>query len=382
MRILFINPYYYPNNTGGTERVLKLLADELVCMGNSVAVFTGDGKNKTITDEFIDSVRVYRGVKGTPTVDRPSNGFNYFTNRIVNLYNAGIKKELNAVIDDFKPDVIHTQNLFGMSANVWVIAKKRGIPVVHTTHDYWMLEKKRFLWYRRYSSIVSMATAPSEFTAKHFVECGMFLSDKMCVIPNGMVMNEKQHRVCVAEKLERDSSTPIKFLYAGQLTKDKGVDHLLHAFSNLSDLPIDLYICGKGPLAEMCYEFEKKNSRIHAMGLLSYDQMEKMYHATDVLVAPSVWAEPFGMVAIEALYYGLPVIAGDRGGLGEIIRHVGIGKLVNGNDEEQITNAIIEYSDRKRLKKELKQISDSIFDYTVQNQASRFLQFYNKVLGR
>lgn len=57
MRILFINPYYYPNNTGGTERVLKLLADELVCMGNPVAIFTGDGKNKTITDDFIEGDR-------------------------------------------------------------------------------------------------------------------------------------------------------------------------------------------------------------------------------------------------------------------------------------------------------------------------------------
>lgn len=381
MRILFINPYYYPNNTGGTERVLKLLADELVCMGNPVAIFTGDGKNKTITDDFIEGVRVYRGVKGTPTVDRSSNGFNHFTSRIVNLYNVGIKKELNAVIDEFKPDVIHTQNLFGMSSYVWVIAKKRGIPVVHTAHDYWMLEKKRFPWYRRNSSIVSMATAPSEFTAKHFVESGMFLSDKMSVIPNGIVMDEEQHRSYVAEKLERDASTPVKFLYAGQLTKDKGVDHLLHALSNLTDLPVELYICGKGSLAEMCGEFEKKNSQIHVMGLLSYDQMEKMYHAADVLVAPSVWAEPFGMVAIEALYYGLPVIAGDRGGLGEIIRHVGIGKLVNGSDEEQIANAIREYADRKRLNKELKQISDRIFDYTVQNQASRFLQIYEKALG-
>lgn len=380
MRILFINPYYYPNNAGGTERVLKLLADELVCMGNSVAVFTGDGKDKTITNDFINGVQVYRGIKGKPTVDRPSNGFNYITNRMVNLYNVGIKKELNAVIDEFKPDVIHTQNLFGMSSYVWIIAKKRGIPVVHTAHDYWMLEKKRFPWYRRNSSIVSMATAPSEFTAKRFVESGMFLSDKMYVIPNGMVMDEEQHRLFVAEKLERDASIPVKLLYAGQLTKDKGVDHLLKAFVNITDLPVELYICGRGSLAEMCVGFAKKNNRIHVMGLLSYDKMEKMYHVADVLVAPSVWEEPFGMVAIEALYYGLPVIAGDRGGLGEIIRHVGIGKLINGGDEEQIANAIREYADRKRLCKELKQISDRVFDYTVHNQASHFLRLYENML--
>lgn len=381
MKILFVNPYYYPNNMGGTERVLKLLADELVRIGNSVAVFTGDGDNGEITKYLINGVCVYRGVKGAPTANRNSNGINYITSRLVNYFNPGLKRELNVVIDEFKPDIIHTHNLFGMSSSVWVIAKERGIPVVHTAHDYWMTEKKRFLWYKRNSHIVNMATAPSQFTARYFVDAGMFSPDKICVVPNGMIMDEDQHSYYVTEKSKRSPNLPVKFLFAGQLTRDKGVDHLLYAFSNLVDLPVELYLCGQGPLAEMCHEFENKDSRIHFMGLLSYEQMEKMYYSADVLIVPSVWAEPFGMVAIEALYYGLSVIAGNRGGLPEIIKHVGTGIIIDGDDEKKIADAIRECSNRNKLKKSWSQMSNNIFDYTVQNQVSQFLEIYQTILN-
>ncbi len=100
---------------------------------------------------------------------------------------------------------------------------------------------------------------------------------------------------------------------------DKGVDVLLEILGRIAQ-PFRAVIAGSGPARE---ELERSvserglSSRVHFCGWLEAGQMETLYTAADAVLIPSTWDEPFGLVGIEAMAHGVPVVAFDVGGVGQ-----------------------------------------------------------------
>src|SRR5690606_11414305 len=117
----------------------------------------------------------------------------------------------------------------------------------------------------------------------------------------------------------RTGGSTLRFGFIGTLSAVKGVEWLIRSFRQLG-IPAMLDIAGRG---KETYEEELKalagdDARIRFRG---YVQPTGFYREMDVLVVPSLWEEPLGMVAIEGLANHLPVIASDMGGLRETVRH-------------------------------------------------------------
>ena len=146
MRIMIVNTWYYPNLMGGAEHSVKLLAEKLVKSGKEVAVFSIDNRNKGIVKEIINGVIVYRSSAGKYNLykayETNTNMIYKVFQKNIEVYNPTIKKEYLEVCDEFKPDIIHTNCLSGISLNVWKINKSINIPTVHTIRDYWLLSPR------------------------------------------------------------------------------------------------------------------------------------------------------------------------------------------------------------------------------------------------
>ena len=108
-------------------------------------------------------------------------------------------------------------------------------------------------------------------------------------------------------------------IYAGQIIRGKGVDVLLESLAQVR-VPFTCFIFGDGAQREFCERLSHKlglANRVFFKGFVSPDEIAKFYREGSVAVVSSVWPEPFGAVGLEAMRFGLPVVAFDAGGISE-----------------------------------------------------------------
>jgi glycosyltransferase involved in cell wall biosynthesis len=148
----------------------------------------------------------------------------------------------------------------------------------------------------------------------------------------------------------RPSQEPL-FLYCGRLDPEKGVDLLLRAFARVvrSRPAARLRILGDGPrrpaLDALAVELGIRDA-VRFDGRVSFAEIESALACAWALVAPSIWAEPLGLTAIEAITHGVPAITSASGGFAETVEHGISGYLVANGDEGALANCLISAVDQ------------------------------------
>ncbi len=142
----------------------------------------------------------------------------------------------------------------------------------------------------------------------------------------------------------RPASSPT-FVTCGRLDTEKGVDLLLRAFARLvAKYPeARLRILGDGPLRESLETLAARlnlTTSVTFFGWMQTEGIEAALVDAWALVVPSIWAEPLGLVAIEAIVRRVPVIASASGGLAEIVDEGKSGLLFANNDEDQLLSRL------------------------------------------
>ncbi|WP_313613867.1 glycosyltransferase, partial [Rhizobium sp.] len=140
MRILHLSSLYPPHIVGGCERSVEHLAEELVSMGHDVgaACIERQAEPKTVRN----GVSVYRMFHNNDFWLEDWPQYTPQQRRMQKLkqqWNFDVEKQFEAVLDDFRPDVLNTHSLLDVTTLVWRAAHKRGIPIVHTICEYDLL---------------------------------------------------------------------------------------------------------------------------------------------------------------------------------------------------------------------------------------------------
>lgn len=120
-------------------------------------------------------------------------------------------------------------------------------------------------------------------------------------------------------------SSPVKILYAGKLTKKKGVNILPRALSGVG-IDFELTLAGRGSqLEELKRAFSEEgiSDSVTFLGFVDYENMPELYQEADIFLYPGQWAEPFGRVFLEALAAKTPVISSNVGSAEHIIGDAG-----------------------------------------------------------
>ena len=168
--------------------------------------------------------------------------------------------------------------------------------------------------------------------------------DKVKVIYNGINPWEFDINMSWEEKLNFRRSLGIQddekmILFVGRLTYQKGVEYLIRAMPKILERHnAKLVIAGSGDmrsyLENLCYQLGVGH-RVVFLGFVDENTLKKLYKSADVVVIPSVY-EPFGIVALEAMAAGTPVVVSSVGGLREIIQHEYNGVWVYPKNPESI----------------------------------------------
>lgn len=340
MKIILFNAFYYPHIGGGAEVVFKEQAEGLQKRGYDVVVVATHGEN-TVREDMVDDVRVIRvpysnlywayRVKNKPTLDK-------IRWHLKDTYNHTIKKYVDKILDDEKPDIAICHNLCGLSISVWDSLKERKIKIIQEIHDQYMtcinsnaFNKGRYcenpcglckffrLLHKYKSSHVDSVIGVSKFVLNRFVNLGFYKNAKLYVLHNARDFPLVSVR-------HWESGKPLRIGFIGNVSRVKGVDILVKAFTQ-TKLNAILTIAGMAsdqPFLKELETFKKKDDRINIVGFMN---SQEFYKQVDVVVIPSVWPDTFPTVAFEACANNVPVICSRIGGLPEIVKQEVNGKL-------------------------------------------------------
>ena len=262
-------------------------------------------------------------------------------------YLSAFEKTINKAVAEFKPDIIHTQHIWLLS---W-LAGKTGVPYVVTAHGTDLMGYQKNERFRKYAEetaqgakrIITISNDNDELVREIFPDC----AEKTVYMQNGYDPDRFYPEPLTDERIkELFGITPQKniVLFAGKLAHFKGVDVLLDAariYEGERPGEIVTLIAGDGELAPQLKEQAKRDDLrgVHFLGHLDVSQLRGLYSSVNVSVVPSR-REPFGLVAVEALACGCPVIATNQGGLPDIINDT-VGALVDVDDAFGLSEAIL-----------------------------------------
>ncbi len=184
-------------------------------------------------------------------------------------------------------------------------------------------------------TVADQVVVASEFSRQTVIESGL-PEAKVKVLPLGFDSEQIHYDEA---RFQRFDSRPLKLLYTGRVTQRKGIYYLLEALSRFSKDEVELDIIGfihgsgKG--------FEKYASRVNLLPAVSQQQLFNQYSNYDALVLPTLF-EGFGLVIVEAMAAGIPVITTEHSIGPELIDHGRNGFIVPIRDIESIASAIEE----------------------------------------
>ncbi len=266
------------------------------------------------------------------------------------LWSFESARYMRRILEAFSPDVVHVHNIYThLSPSVLWECKRRGIPVVMTAHDYALVSANYSLWggdhplrddergffsivgtrfikgsrlatfalegivrfqrARRYfDSAISYYITLSTFVRGELITSGI-AKEKCVVIPP---FSEPLVRNMPLETGERSG-----VLFAGRLEDYKGVQLALRLAEVLPG--IQFYFAGTGPLALEVQRIAALRKNVTYVGFLRSEALWAMMAQVRVVLVPSQWYEPFGLVALEGLTTGAAVVVSDRGGLPEVL---------------------------------------------------------------
>lgn len=324
IRVLLVNRFGADLDRGGTERYVADLGLGLRSRGHQVSVLStfavGDAAAASL-----DTVVVHREAPDAPL----RRGRNHLDDWL-----AAPRPRLGRVLSELSPDLVHTNNLPGLSTSIWEQARRLGVPVVHTLHDYHLLCPHTSLTrgdgspcrpspmvcglrtrrLARWAGAVSIVIGVSE----HVLERHRHVFGERTV---KRVIRAPLPRMPAA--IRPPAERPRTLGYLGSLTAVKGVDTLLAAAEPLTALGISTRIAGDGPLRASV----SPHPFVEYVGRVPADRIDDFLGSCDLGVVPSRWEEPgVTYVLMQWLAAGRPVLSSGRGGLAEA---AGLGGVVS-----------------------------------------------------
>ena len=353
MKILMINDYL---EYGGVEVYIKDLTGLLRKNNHKVFHF------------FIDE-----------NIVRNSNKPVYYLNH--NYFNFKLYRKLREYIQKIKPEMIHIHNNYFYTNSVLMACK--NYKIVQTVHDYGIVCSTSWGVKKRNHSLCN---------CKKGVKCGFyclpFLRNILSfyipdIIRKKNIKNNIDIFISPSTKLKQflgknrfSNVTCLPYfkaisysksekskkenivLFVGALQEHKGAKYLIKAMQKVIKKVKDvrLMIVGDGPDKIELINYSKKlkiDKYVNFIGAIRHDQIGKYYEDSFVVVIPSIWMEQFGIVGLEAMAHGIPVIASNIGGLPDLIEDGKNGFLVKRFDIDMIAKRIIQLFNNKKLARKI-----------------------------
>lgn len=370
LKIALVSDVYYPH-VGGIQEHIYHLGLELIKRGHIVKVITGSsGKNNA--PKGIDVIRIGR------IVQFPAN--KSFSKATICI---GIKGKLRRVFKQEKFDIVHVHGALVPFLPLYshILSGSTNIHTFHSAFDtsfgYNVCKKILQSIIKKVDGLIAVSNA-----AKSSVE--QYLPGDYTVIPNGVDINRFNPK---KKRLERFRGISPLILFVGRFEPRKGLKFLFLAFNQIiKEMPdAGLVVVGEGKLKDYYRSFLSKEAlnNVFFEGKVSMELLPSYFTTCDVFCSPAYTGESFGIILLEALASGTPVVASDIPGYRTVIKDGYNGLLVPPKEPNAITDAVSRITDDDTLRKNL--ISnglESVQQYSWKNISKIIEDFYYETLRR
>ena len=380
MRILLVNKFHY--RKGGAETYYLTVGSELERMGHEVAYFSMRHPDNLPCewDKYFVTQREYNNVKNPLKAARDGMAL---------IYSPEAKRNFQALCEEFRPDVVHLNNVhrqITLSILDAPYLRENKVPVFYTAHDYvtvcpgylmldgdgrvcdaclegghyrHCIENRCVKGSRAKSALAAMEAsfnrthksnqridkviAPSRFMRSKLIEGG-WPEDKVIFLQN-FADDAILDRAANAGADATDRENPY-LLFFGRLSVEKGVDTLLRAFdAALPNLPQDmrLVVVGDGPDADEFKAIASSlgcASRIEFAGYQTGGALQAYVERASLAISSSRWRENMPYSIVEAFAAGTPVIGTNIGGIPELVDEGKTGFICEPGDVPSMADAI------------------------------------------
>jgi len=324
MKICLLSWEFPPRIVGGIARHVFGLAKALAADGHDVGVVTLDFPGAPDYEE-VEGFKVYRS---KTEIGHPSFLIWAF------LFNHFLEKRLATAERDFNFDLIHVHDWLAAPAGIGakhflnkplvctMHSSEHGRSSLHDPDSYMIDGMEWWACYEAARIIVTSNSMKGEICG-HFNVSG----ENVDVIPNAvdfMKYNVNFDRWAVRRRFGVGDHEKM-VLFVGRLVPQKGVEYLIRSMARISwRFPeAKFVIVGEGWMRghlEWLADQSRQRWRVNFTGFISDDDLVVLTKSADVMVVPSVY-EPFGIVALEGMAAGVPVVASQVGGLAEVVEH-------------------------------------------------------------
>ena len=402
MKILMVNKFLYPR--GGSESYMLYLGEQLTKMGHQVEYFGMYDPNNTVGN----TLGLY-----TQNMDFHSKGLSRFLYPFKIIFSFEARKKIMQVIDNFKPDIVHMNNInFQLTPSIIYGVKKRGVALVQTVHDYQMIcpnhllynfqknhpcekcvngshlnciknkcihgstvksilgviEAKFYALLKTYKK-VDLFICPSNFLRDKLLSAKGYYKGKTKTIHN-FINKEKFSKAITKEEAY--------IVYVGRLSKEKGIENIAASAKLLPQYKF--VIAGNGPDEEMLNNIPN----VILAGFLSGDKLTELIGNARVLLLPSVCYENCPLSILEAHCLGVPVVTMNSGGMAELVKDGITGTLVTEPTPQGIAKKLQETLENEdyytTLKQNCKNEKDNIL--SVESYCEILTEEYKKLIAR
>ncbi|MBR0687382.1 glycosyltransferase family 4 protein [Bradyrhizobium manausense] len=355
MRILITSSLYptpgAPKVVGGAEIFVRRIAEGLLKSG--------------------DAVEIVRAASLPDQVMETSNGIDVYSAPVKNIYRpftgqrsaparglwhamedwSGSADLVADRIKAFKPDVLHSNNLSGLTTAVWKVAAELNVPVLHTLHDYYLTCPRcsrfskgkacehtcmscRLLTVHRRSATRYLRgiVGVSQRILDIHLEMGLFADTELRrVISHASTMP-------VSAPSKHAAGPVLTLGFIGRLTEEKGIYNLVKALACLPHDRVRLVIAG---VAEPEIQHELRTMAPKAsIEFLGFVEPETFYRQIDVVVIPPIWEEPGPLVVADAQAARKPFLGTQFGGIPEAVERGAVGWLT-APDPKSLADSIL-----------------------------------------
>lgn len=367
MKIAIITHMFPPDNVGGIEVASRDIANLLAQKGNDVHVVTAGKRN--LIEKPSQKVTVYR---------LPNSRLTFIDTLFFWLKAFFVLKQI-------KPDMVHCQSI-PMGVPGFLFKRLYKKPYIVWCHGFDVYNPWKF---KKTISRIVLNSADAVIALTNHMK-GMLqksCSKNISIIPNSL--NVEKFRLASKgvnqERLRIEKEDGI-VLFVGTLNPVKGVKYLIEAFKeiNLNVPKTRLLLVGDGPERRNLEDIVNDNGlqeKINFIGRVGNDDVPKYMSIADVFVLPSL-SESFGMVNLEAMACGLPIVATRVDGVPEVVKDGENGFLVEPGNPGQIAAKVIFLLKNDEAREKMGRVNkEKAKEYSLEKIIEKIEKIYSEVLS-
>jgi glycosyltransferase involved in cell wall biosynthesis len=351
MRVMMLSWEYPPRIVGGISPHVHELSQQLQKKGCEVHVVTKATPNAPDEEVEASGVQVHR----VHLADKP-NDFLHEIQLLNQATDRRVRQMLEAWRPGGQPTIFHAHDWLSLDS-ARELKYEYKLPMIATIHatefgrhggifndtSRYIHEQEYWLTYEAWRVIVC-----SEFMKGEVAKSFNVPEDKIDVIFNGVNAEKFEFEWSEEERAAHRAKLALPeekiVMYVGRFVREKGIQVLLNAASVvLAQEPNTKFLIvggGNRDKFEKFIHWAGLQDKVLFTGFMANRSLHQLYRVADVAVFPSLY-EPFGIVALEGMAAGAPVVASDAGGLKEVVIHDQTGTLSFANNPESLAWAIL-----------------------------------------